>query len=72
MTIRFKEAGMSSAEATLQPSESVSALEVDCPDTIRALMEFYESGQILDDEESEVDLMIQLSGMIYDSIRSDE
>ena len=62
---------MNPVEIALQPAESVNTLEVNPVDALRALMEFYESGQVLD-EESEVDLMIQLSGMVYNDIRSDE
>lgn len=62
---------MNPVEIALQPVESANTLEVNPVDALRALMEFYESGQVLD-EESEVDLMIQLSGMVYNDIRSDE
>jgi len=62
---------MNPVEIALQPAESANTLEMNPVDALRALMEFYESGQVLD-EESEVDLMIQLSGMVYNDIRSDE
>ena len=71
MIIRIKEAGMNPIEIALQPAESANTLDVNPVDALRALMEFYESGQI-PDEESEVDLMIQLSGMVYNDTRSDE
>jgi hypothetical protein len=34
------------------------------PSALHALMEFYETGQDPDEEEAEVDLMVQLSGMV--------
>ncbi len=71
MIIRIKEAGMNPIEIALQPAESANTLDVSPVDALRTLMEFYESGQIVD-EESEVDLMIQLSGMVYNDIRSEE
>jgi hypothetical protein len=63
MPIRIKEEGMSPTDAILQPSSSrasVDAAELDPPSSLTG---FYESGQGLD--EDEVDLMIQLSGMVY-------
>jgi hypothetical protein len=32
---------------------------------LRGLMEFYEAGQSQDEKEAEVDLMVQLSGLVY-------
>lgn len=34
------------------------------PSALRSLMDFYESNEAREDEESDVDLMIQLSGMV--------
>lgn len=39
---------------------------------LRVLAEFYESDQGLDEEENEVDLMIQLSGMVYSHAQGEE
>jgi hypothetical protein len=65
MPIRIKEEDMTPTDAILQPSssrKSVDGAEFDPPSS---LTEFYESEQGLDEDESEVDLMIQLSGMVY-------
>jgi hypothetical protein len=72
MIILIKEAGMKPVEVTLQPTESANPLNVSPIDALRALMEFYESGAAADEEESEIDLMIQLSGMVQNHMQSDE
>ena len=36
------------------------------------LSEFYESGEMADDEENEVELMIQLNGMVYHNMENNE
>lgn len=41
-------------------------------DPLQVLAEFYESGQGLDEEENEVDLMIQLSGMVFSHAQGHE
>lgn len=38
---------------------------------LRELREYYESGEIEDDEENEGELMIQLSGMTYNDTEND-
>ena len=38
---------MNPVEIALQPAESANTLEVNPVDALRALMEFYESGQVL-------------------------
>ena len=63
---------MNPVEITLQSSESADIFDVSPVDALHALMKLYESGEILDEEESEVELMIQLSGMVYNDLRSDE
>ncbi len=63
---------MKPVELTLQPTESANPLNISPIDALRALMEFYESGPAADEEESEVDLMIQLSGMVQNHIQSEE
>jgi hypothetical protein len=72
MIICIGEAAMIPAEIITQSTESAGTLDVSHVDMIRALMEFYESGQIQDEEESEVDLMIQLSGMVYNDIPKED
>jgi hypothetical protein len=65
---------MNPVEITLQSSESADIFDASPVDALHALMKLYESDDILDEEESEVDLMIQLSGMVmvYNDLRSDE
>jgi len=63
---------MNPVEAILQPAEPANSLDVRPIGTLCALMEFYESGEVMDEGESEIDLMIQLSGMVYNDMRSDE
>ncbi|SEP23592.1 hypothetical protein [Nitrosovibrio sp. Nv6] len=72
MTIRIKAAGMNLAEAALQPDHVSASVDTNDIDTMCSLMEFYESDPVLDEEENEIDLMIQLSGMVYNEMRSDE
>ncbi|SOD39836.1 hypothetical protein [Nitrosovibrio sp. Nv4] len=72
MTIRIKAADMNLAEVALQPDHLSPAVDMNDVDAICSLMESYESDQILDEEENEIDLMIQLSGMVYNETRSDE
>jgi hypothetical protein len=56
------EPGRSSEEAE-QPAESLD-LHENSPGALHTLMKFYETGQGPDEEEAEVDLMVQLSGMV--------
>ena len=65
---------MNPVEITLPPAESADIFDASPVDALHALMKLYESDEILDEEESEVDLMIQLSGMVmvYNDLRSDE
>ncbi|WP_025041699.1 hypothetical protein [Nitrosospira briensis] len=69
---RAKGTGLGSAEAALQSAESG-----DTPDTsplaaLRELLESHLSGDIPSEEESEIDLMIQLSGMVDSSTGNSE
>lgn len=72
MSIHIKEAGMNVASAALQQGHTSASIDVKDIDTLSSLTEFYESDQGLEEEESEVDLMIQLSGMVYNDNGSDE
>jgi hypothetical protein len=49
----------------LQPSLSLASADVAEHDPLSSLTEFYQFDQDLDEDESEIDLMIQLSGMVY-------
>jgi len=62
---------MSLADVMLQPSLSLASADVAEHDPLSSLTEFYQFDQDLDEDESEIDLMIQLSGMVY-SPKTDE
>jgi hypothetical protein len=52
----------------LQPFLSLTSADVAERDQLSSLIEFYpfdQGDQNLDEDESEIDLMIQLSGMVY-------
>lgn len=72
MSAPVKTADMKPPEVALQSVESVSAFDGKSAPVLQALMEFYESDEVLDEMESEIDLMIQLSGMVYNHAQSDE
>ena len=59
---------MSLADVMLQPLLSLTPADVAEHDPLSSLTEFYQfdqGDQDLDEDESEIDLMIQLSGMVY-------
>jgi hypothetical protein len=59
---------MSLADVMLQPFLSLASANVAEHDPLSSLTEFYQfdqGDQDLDEDESEIDLMIQLSGMVY-------
>ena len=59
---------MSLADMMLQPSFSLTSADVAERDALSSLTDFYpfdQGEQDLDEDESEIDLMIQLSGMVY-------
>ncbi|MDQ3186079.1 MAG: hypothetical protein M3Q16_06380 [Pseudomonadota bacterium] len=70
--MHIKNADVNQLEVPFQSTELVSTFEGNSVAILRALMEFYESNPILDEGESEVDLMIQLSGMVYNYPQGDE
>lgn len=72
MSIRIKQGDINSGGVVFQSGESGGALEENVNTVLRTLMEFYESDQVGDEVESEVDLMIQLSGMTYNFTQTDE
>jgi hypothetical protein len=72
MSVPIKTADMNSPEVAFQSTESVSTFDGNSAALLHALMEFYESDQVLDEGESEVELMIQLSGMVYNYLQGDE
>ena len=71
MAIRVADTGTNSAEVE-QPVESINCLRTSRPEMLRALMEFYEADQGPEEEETEVDLMVQLSGMVHGDWRIED
>ncbi len=67
-----KKSGNDPVEVILQPTEEAGTPEVKHIDVLRAVMEYYESAEVGDEEENEVDLMIQLSGMTYNDTQSED
>ena len=67
-----KRSGPEPSEVTPQPTEAADPVYANHAEALRALMEVYESGEVLDEEESEVALMIQLSGMVQDVTGSED
>jgi hypothetical protein len=59
-------------EAALQSAEPASTFDRNPAGILRALTDFYESDPAPDETESEVDLMIQLSGMVHNSMQNEE
>ncbi|SET15481.1 hypothetical protein SAMN05216412_103319 [Nitrosospira multiformis] len=66
---------MSLADVILQPFLSLTSADVAEQDPLSSLTEFYQfdqGDQDLDEDESEIDLMIQLSGMVYSPEKGEE
>lgn len=72
MITRAKGTGLCPAAATLQSAESGDTPDASPLAALRELLESHLSGEIPGEEESEVDLMIQLSGMVHGSTGSGE
>lgn len=72
MIIGAKGTGLGPAAAALQSTESSGTLDASPLDALRVLMESRLPGEILSEGESEIDLMIQLSGMVHSSTESGE
>lgn len=70
MIIRLAEACRDSGEAE-QPAGSLR-LHGNRSSALRGLMEFYEAGQSQDEDETEVDLMVQLSGLVHRDWRMED
>ena len=70
MIIRLAEAFRDSGEAE-QPAGSLR-FHGNRSSALRGLMEFYEAGQSQDEEETEVDLMVQLSGLVHRDWRMED
>lgn len=69
--MRVKKSGHGPVEDPAE-TEEAGAPEVKHIDALRAVMEFYESAELGDEEENEVDLMIQLSGITYNDMQSED
>ncbi|WP_143002399.1 hypothetical protein [Nitrosospira sp. Nl5] len=72
MNIRIKNVDTNPHDAVLQSAESTGSFDLNPAGILRALTDFYESNPAPDEAESEVDLMIQLSGMVYNSMQNEE
>ena len=72
MDKQIKNAEVNSLEVRFQSSEVASTFEGSSVGILRSLIEFYEANPVPDEGESEVDLMIQLSGMVYNCPQTDE
>ncbi|WP_143021674.1 hypothetical protein [Nitrosospira sp. Nsp18] len=67
-----KGTGLGPAAAALQSTESSGTLDASPLAALRVLMESRLPGEIPSEGESEIDLMIQLSGMVHSSTESGE
>jgi hypothetical protein len=72
MTISRLEGETNLNEIDVHTSCSSPSVDLNNVDALCSLMKMYESSQILDEDESEVDLMIQLSGMVHSDTRAAE
>jgi hypothetical protein len=72
MITRAKGTSGGPAEAALQSTESGGTPDASPLAALCVLMESRLPGEILSEEESEIDLMIQLSGMVHSSTGSGE
>jgi hypothetical protein len=67
-----EEGGRDPVEVILPSTEEAAIPAIKHADALRALMEFYESAEAGDEDENEVDLMIQLSGMTNINTQGDD
>ncbi len=67
-----EKSGQDSAEVILSSTEEADTPAIKHADALLALMEFYESAEPADEDNNEVDLMIQLSGMTSISTQGDD
>lgn len=67
MTGQIEEASANLVEAALQPADPSVLLDAHGVAVLPPLTAAKKSDQVVDEEENEVDLMIQLSGMVYNS-----
>ena len=72
MTTRSKESRTDKASIPPSPDQPRVSPDGSNSNPLRVLAEFYESDQGFDEEENEVDLMIQLSGMVYSHAQGEE
>ena len=64
--------GYGPAEDILPLPEDADTPDIDQAAALRALMKFYESTEGAGEEENEIDLMIQLSGMTYNNTQGND
>ena len=67
MTRQIEEASANLAEAASQPAHPPALPDANGVAVLPSLTAVQKSNQVMDEEENEVDLMIQLSGMVYNS-----
>jgi uncharacterized membrane protein YebE (DUF533 family) len=67
MTGQIEEASANLVEAALQPADPSVLLDANGVAVLPSLTAAQKSDQVVDEEENEIDLMIQLSGMVYNS-----
>ncbi len=72
MTSQMEEASANLAEGALQPANPPVLPDANNVAVLPSLTAFRKSDQVVDEEENEVDLMIQLSGMVYNSMQLGE
>jgi hypothetical protein len=72
MTSQIEEARANLSDAALQPVNPPVLPDTNNVEVLPPLTAFRKSDQVVDEEENEVDLMIQLSGMVYDSMQLGE
>jgi metallophosphoesterase superfamily enzyme len=72
MTSQIEEASANLSEDASQSVKPQVLLDANNVVVLPSLTELRKSDQVSDEEENEVDLMIQLSGMVYNSVQLGE
>ncbi|HEU4854094.1 MAG TPA: hypothetical protein VFS89_02270 [Nitrosospira sp.] len=68
MTNRIEEASVNLSEGSSQPAKLAVLPDADNAAVLPSLTGLRKSDQVADEGENEVDLMIQLSGMVYNGM----
>ena len=72
MTSQAEETSANLAEAASQPADRSMLPDANDVTVLPSLTAVRKSDQVVDEEENEVDLMIQLSGMVYNNMQLGE